>query len=296
MHIVSESATIIYTDASKSKEGCACAFYDSTNEVKRSIRLSNYMSIFSAEAEAILMAVEYIREANIKKAYIMTDSKSTLQALLSKNFHKMHPTVHSIFCKSIDLKKQGITLQFFWIKGHVNITPNDIVDALAKNAVREGKESHAKVYWKDIIAVLKREILGLQWEQRWREINSIRSTQYFHVHPNVTSKSWHNNSNIPRAFYSTIARLKFGHGLFPAHLYKLQLISSPNCGCGNELADLNHLLLECVKHYHLRELMITELIKLKVLQPMNMVQLLRTNDIRVYRTIYNYIVNTGIKI
>ena len=69
----------IYTDGSKDgpKDAAACVSWTQT----RKCRLPDNASIFSAESQAINIALDYIEEANLSKVIIFSDSLSVLQSI-----------------------------------------------------------------------------------------------------------------------------------------------------------------------------------------------------------------------
>ena len=70
----------IYTDGSKEENKVACATF--TNGNCKTLRLPDGSSIFTAEAKAIDLALDFINECNSKdKFVIFSDSMSVLQAL-----------------------------------------------------------------------------------------------------------------------------------------------------------------------------------------------------------------------
>ena len=84
--------THIFTDGSKDGDKTAAAFICQYFEFSK--RLSDKASIFTAELEAIVSALRFIKITNNNNKFIVFgDSKSALQALLSK---WDHPTVQTI--------------------------------------------------------------------------------------------------------------------------------------------------------------------------------------------------------
>ncbi|CAH2004725.1 unnamed protein product [Acanthoscelides obtectus] len=66
----------IFTDASKSSSGSGCGFYVVDDDFSAKFKLPYLFSIFSAEAMAIIQALQYIQFNNIQKAVIFSDSQS----------------------------------------------------------------------------------------------------------------------------------------------------------------------------------------------------------------------------
>ena len=82
----------IFTDGSKDGDKTAAAFICQSFEFSK--RLPNKASIFTAELETIVSALRYIKiTTKNNKFVVFGDSKSALQALLSK---WDHPTVQTL--------------------------------------------------------------------------------------------------------------------------------------------------------------------------------------------------------
>ena len=91
-------------------------------------------AIFTAEARAILLALECIEHSNRKRFLIFTDSMSCLQALDHLKFD--HPIIEEIISKLMSLKASGFDIHLCWLPGHVGILGNEHADRAAKAARR----------------------------------------------------------------------------------------------------------------------------------------------------------------
>ena len=80
--------------------------------------LQDHSSIFTAEARAILLALECIEHSNRKRFLIFTDSMSCLQAL---DLKIDHPIIEEIISKLMSLKASGFDIHLCWLPGHVGI-------------------------------------------------------------------------------------------------------------------------------------------------------------------------------
>ena len=129
--------TAFYTDGSGADPGSyvGLAIYSSPPEnFKFLARISSLASIFSVEALAIQLTLEYIASLNLSKAVIFTDSLSTIQALdnYSTFIPSTHATIFRIKNLLLELNDQGKSIFLAWIRSHKGIHGNEEVDTLAK--------------------------------------------------------------------------------------------------------------------------------------------------------------------
>ncbi|RUS87294.1 hypothetical protein EGW08_004974 [Elysia chlorotica] len=118
----------IYTDGSKQDHKVAAAFFlpdDPGDSV--SARLRDYSSVYSAELEAILMAMKMVKSklSRRKRHFaVFVDSLSALQAL--ENRHFKNKNVRRIF-NIIRTLPQRVSITFIWTPAHVGIKGNETV-------------------------------------------------------------------------------------------------------------------------------------------------------------------------
>ena len=121
--------THIFTDGSKDGDKTAAAFICQSFEFSK--RLPDKASIFTAELEAIVSALRYIKITTKNNKFIVFgDSKSALHALLSKWDHR---TVQTIMRFLIFLH----TVIFCWLPSHMGISGNERADSAAKAALQK---------------------------------------------------------------------------------------------------------------------------------------------------------------
>ena len=89
-----------------------------------------HTSIFTAEAVALKLAVQYIKRATIRKSVIYSDSLSCLQVLANKNFENplIRETVHIL------TYLHEVGSQFFFV-GFLVIRGNEKADKIAKDQI-----------------------------------------------------------------------------------------------------------------------------------------------------------------
>ncbi|HSN22706.1 MAG TPA: ribonuclease H family protein, partial [Methylomicrobium sp.] len=122
---------IAYTDGSK--DGAAVAAAAVSQSMYRSCRLPDNSSIFSAEACAILLAVDIIKLTAVKKFAIFCDSLSCLQAIQNKRWD--NPIILNILNSVHKLIVSGTYVVFIWLPSHVGIQGITDADTAAKAAL-----------------------------------------------------------------------------------------------------------------------------------------------------------------
>ena len=98
--------TAFYTDGSKTIDGTGAAAININNYLQ--IRLPNNASIYSAELQAIKMALGMIKNSEMGKYIIFSDSLSNLMAIQEGN--QNHPYIQEILEKYQYLTDYGKTV------------------------------------------------------------------------------------------------------------------------------------------------------------------------------------------
>ena len=135
--------TEVYTDGSKIEDNMGAAeiiFVTGKLVHKLKFKLHGHCSNNQAEKIAILKVLEKLellqnKQDNDKRVAIYTDSKITLDLLQNK--FKRHRLIELIRNKLIELAHLKWIVHFGWVKGHVGIEGNKLVDRLAKEAAVE---------------------------------------------------------------------------------------------------------------------------------------------------------------
>lgn len=96
-------------------------------------KLSNNCSIYTAEALAILKAIEFVaNHTEVSEAIILSDCLSSLISL--KNHWKPTDIIRKIHNTHIKATLSGKHITYMWIPGHCNIAGNECADKAAKLA------------------------------------------------------------------------------------------------------------------------------------------------------------------
>ena len=93
--------------------------------------LPDNASIFSAESQAINMAMDYIEEANISKVIIFFDSLSVLQSINNSKID--NSVIQDIILHLHNMSHKHIII--CWLPSHVGIRGNEKADKAAKLAL-----------------------------------------------------------------------------------------------------------------------------------------------------------------
>ena len=151
----------IYTDGSKDEDKVASAAVFGERVETR--RLPSASSVFTAEAQAILLAMKIVASSDEHKFIICSDSLSCLLAI--ENFKVMNPNILKIIQIYKALVALGKEVVFFWIPSHVGIHGNTVVDQEAKNALKNNV-INCDIPFTDFKPVIFKYISGL-WQSGW---------------------------------------------------------------------------------------------------------------------------------
>lgn len=286
---------LVYTDASKSLLGTGCACYiPSTNNIIK-VKLPSHCSIFTAEAIAICEALKFIYLSNADTSIILSDSLSVLTSLentISFNI-KINPCILKIKKMLNDILATGKVVHFVWVKAHIGIKNNEIVDSLAKESIHSGFPSESKICLADSFSILKTKLRN-RWFGLWREFCHTNPTRYTLIHPDLPSKFWHEDFVCPRKYITTIIRLKFGHACFPAHLFKINVLPSENCDICDIKGDLDHIFFQCSKYRAASNRFYNNLINCNIQSPFNILSLLCQFNKQIFDCIIQFLEETKI--
>ena len=121
----------IYTDGSKFND-YVCVSAVSTVDILK-VNLPVQSSIFTAEAVALKLAVQYIQQQTLRKTVIYSVSLSCLQTLQNRNLEQ--PVIREIVHLLTYLNSVRTEIEICWIPGHVGIPGNEMADRTAKRII-----------------------------------------------------------------------------------------------------------------------------------------------------------------
>ena len=92
------------------------------------------------------------------------------------------------------------------------------------------------------------------WQRAW-DLQEHTNVIYDYI-----SKVGGNRFPLPKRKIAEarIIRLRSGHHCLNTHLYKLKLVDSPNCECGESLHTVHHVIMECLFYSDERKVLFEE--------------------------------------
>ena len=231
----------VYTDGSKTETGkVAAACVVPSIGAKRSARITDDVTIYAAELQAIIMAVDTVDTAitDSKEIAVFSDSKSVLESLdAGKSLSR--PTLYQTLTAKLNASKHKFS--FIWIPSHCNIHGNEAADQEAKQATELisitediGMEVHD--YYK-----LARKYSLEKWQQAYS--SSDKSAFYKTLEPAVTTEIKYVDSEKRREVL--ITRLRLGKCSLNEYLYKIKRHQTGSCDRCGKPESVKHFLIEC---------------------------------------------------
>ena len=231
----------IYTDGSKDGDKVASAAVFGERVETR--RLPSASSIFSAEAQAILLALKIVASSVEDKFLVCSDSLSCLLAI--ENNKVKNPFILKIIQIYRSLTTLGKVVVFFWIPSHVGIHGNTVVDREARKALNNDI-INCKLPFTDFKSFILKYIYNL-WQIGWDlEVhNKLHEIQpLLHMH-NLKSCRGRRDQVV-------LTRCRLGHTR-TTHSYILNNEPRPECVPCNCPYTIKHVLMDCVDVAHIRE-------------------------------------------
>ncbi|KAL5020829.1 hypothetical protein ScPMuIL_002088, partial [Solemya velum] len=224
----------------------SCAYTIPTLKLNKQVRLTDNISVYSAELTAIAITINDILQSHIEKpVLILTDSLSGLQALGNYHANSNDSKITRILTTNTLCKQKNVDVTFFWCPGHSGISGNELADKLVKSGL-----SHKKVDFNiphtpnEIKSIVKAKI-NLKLKNRWK------STPKGLHYKQVISIDKANINQLVRKCRSedkTISRMIFGKTLLNGEMAKYIRNINSKCPHCDQEETLYHLLLESPKH------------------------------------------------
>jgi kelch-like protein 2/3 len=224
----------IYTDGSKEGSRVAAAMVCKRNMVVTA-RLPDNSSIFSAEAHAILLALEFIDRHNPGRFVVFSDSLSCLQAICNAKWSS--PLICDILQQCHLLSLSGREVHFCWTPSHVGVTGNERADAEAKAALQFSISDCLVPYtdYKQTVTLYLRKLWQAQWDQTiFNKLQPIKKT--------IGDTKLRGISK--RRDEVVLHRARIGHTHL-THCYLLKKEDQPQCNSCHCALTVEHILISC---------------------------------------------------
>ena len=239
---------VIFTDGSRTENQVGCAAHV-FNEPQFDIRckMNDNSSIFTAEAEGIIRALNIAINNEYEKVCICSDSRSVLQCMvqLGLNTHR-NPKIYQIKNIMYKLHDKNIKICFIWIPGHCGILGNEMADSIAKSAAANSNVIDNFCFRGDLYSSFKSDLKS-STDELLNKISLVKGSRYF---LNIKDKAfkynpWFKGLRISRNRISLINRIISFHTLTPDHLHDKNILDSPRCECGYLEKSVNHIIWHC---------------------------------------------------
>ena len=201
--------------------------------------LPKIASIFTAELQAINLAIGIAEETPFTQYAVFSDSLSALTQLGTGNTD--NHLVQKLLVRLCNLKQKGKEIVFSWIPSYVGIEGNERVDAAAKQATSRSVQ-FVLVPYQDWYGEIKKKTWDI-WESRWRR--EEKSMAAIKEKPGKWKRP---ASKLNRREETILSRLRMGHTNL-THSYRF---NAHNAGqaqicswCGNAVFGVKHILLTC---------------------------------------------------
>ena len=234
------SWNFIYTDGSKTADFISFAVADDNSHLIANGFLAPHCSVFTAEAVAILTAIEH--SCNTKgKHIICSDSLSTISTIL--NPVSKSAVSAKIRDKLIQFKNK---LKLMWVPGHAGIPGNEMADNFAKNVSISPTFMSPISESKDLQRAIQ-SIIQQEKDSSWH----MYSHTYKNVNPSGSKASYPKPTTASQL--KPFIRLRLGHTI-ATHQHLLTGTMQRNCLFCNQSPNTTlHILDECPSFQHARD-------------------------------------------
>ena len=155
----------IYTDGSKEVPKVGCAVISDNHSNMQ--RIPDDSSVFTAEAKAVDLALDFISTCNANnKLIIFSDSLSVLKAM--NHTSSKNPQIQKLLEKCHELLANK-EIVLCWIPSHIGIQGNEMVDQQAKTSLSLEPTSF-KIPFSNFKPSINKYILE-EWQTSWNKKN-----------------------------------------------------------------------------------------------------------------------------
>ena len=114
-------------------------------KIKQSNRLSDRLSIYTAELTAIQYALAWTLVNIPPKVAILSDSLSSLQSIQTRNSDSRPDLLENILSLNDQCQLNGSNISLVWCPAHVGLVGNEMADRVAKDAIDGPVRDHKRI-------------------------------------------------------------------------------------------------------------------------------------------------------
>jgi ribonuclease HI len=202
-------------------------------------RISDFLSIYTAELTAIKFSLIWLLENNIQEnTTIYSDSLSALQSIQNKKSKTRPNTIIEILELNQKLR-QSVTIA--WIPSHSGIRGNEVADLLAKTSLNhpainlkikhEAYETHSLIYY----------FIKKKWDSHFKNSNTCKFNKIIQPQISFCVKF----SSKIRKKEVLITRLRLGKCKLNKYLKDMRCHHDGLCTLCLQPENIEHFLLDC---------------------------------------------------
>ena len=230
----------IYTDGSKDEKTVGSASFSRLGD--KCCGLNPNASIFTAECNAIEMALSTVDRSPQVEFMILSDSLSALLDICNLNLKNQK--IKNIIHRYNQLSDTGKSIHFCWIPGHMGICGNEKADELAKVGL-ELEPTDIPIPHSDYKTAINKFIL-LRWQDRWSRQGE---NKLFQIQNSIGL--WPCAMQQRRRDEIVLARIRMGHTQL-THSYIVKGENPPECFSCADLLTVEHIMMKCVDFSNIR--------------------------------------------
>jgi len=181
---------------------------------------------------------------------ICSNSLSVLQAvknseldLFPRALNKLNIVLAELIHKVSLLNAEEPRVRFTWCPAHVGIQSNEIVDSLAREAAVRGEAWENNISCKEIIRSLNSEYLTVN--NKFYGSEGLLVGFYYLSNFGDLGIKYVRGISDRKEDCKVLTRLITGYPMTKVYLYKMKVVDSPSCSCGEEFQSLNHIFWAC---------------------------------------------------
>ena len=198
---------------------------------------------FSAELNAILLALKFVRQSRHDRFMICSDFLSSLQGIESMKLD--NPFIVQILEEYIHLLSGGNVVALCWLPSHVGIKGNEQVDLAAKSSLQLNI-SNIKITYSDFNCPIKSQFRN-EWQLFW---NDQENNKLHTVQPKLGQ--WHHSLQRNRRDELILCIIRIGH-TYITHRHLVHGEEQTQCISCQEPLTVEHIMVHCADYIYIRD-------------------------------------------